>query len=64
MAEVRVVGEDGADRGADGCLFLVDRKKDMVITGGLNVYTSEVEQALDGIEGVGQVAVAGVPHPD
>lgn len=48
----------------DGYLFLVDRKKDMIITGGLNVYSTEVEQALVRLDGVGEVAVTGVPHPD
>ncbi|WGX96326.1 class I adenylate-forming enzyme family protein [Nocardioides sp. L-11A] len=48
----------------DGYLHLVDRKKDMIITGGLNVYSSEVEQVLARIPGVREVAVAGVPHPD
>lgn len=48
----------------DGYLHLVDRKKDMIVTGGLNVYSSEVEQAMAKIEGVRHVAVAGVPHPD
>lgn len=48
----------------DGYLYLVDRKKDMIITGGLNVYASEVEQALSTIEEVRDVAVIGIPHPD
>jgi fatty-acyl-CoA synthase len=49
---------------ADGYLHLVDRKKDMIITGGLNVYSSEVEQVIARLAGVKSVAVAGVPHPD
>ncbi|WP_205473629.1 class I adenylate-forming enzyme family protein [Nocardioides sp. SYSU D00038] len=48
----------------DGYLHLVDRKKDMIISGGLNVYSSEVEQVLAQLDGVKEVAVAGVPHPD
>lgn len=48
----------------DGYLYLVDRKKDMVITGGLNVYSSEVEQRMAAIRGVRDVAVVGIPHPD
>lgn len=48
----------------DGYLHLVDRKKDMIITGGLNVYSGEVEQALSRVDGVSEVAVTGVPHPD
>lgn len=48
----------------DGYLFLVDRKKDMIITGGLNVYSTEVEQALATIDGIAEISVTGVPHPD
>jgi long-chain acyl-CoA synthetase len=46
---------------ADGYLFLVDRLKDMVITGGENVYPAEVEAVLAAHPGVGEVAVIGVP---
>lgn len=42
-------------------LFLVDRKKDMIITGGENVYCAEVEAALYKYPGVSEVAVVGVP---
>ncbi len=48
----------------DGFLYLLDRKNDMVISGGMNVYTSEVEAAIVDVDGVQQVAVVGVPHPD
>jgi fatty-acyl-CoA synthase len=48
----------------EGYLFLVDRKKDMIITGGLNVYAGEVEQALASLDDVKEAAVVGVPHPD
>ncbi|HEY8478929.1 MAG TPA: AMP-binding protein [Spirillospora sp.] len=48
----------------DGYLYLVDRKKDMIITGGLNVYSTEVERALVRLPGVREAAVTGVPHPD
>ncbi len=44
-----------------GYLYLLDRKKDMVITGGENVYTSEVEAALYQHPGVHEAAVVGVP---
>ena len=44
-----------------GYLFLLDRKKDMVITGGENVYTSEVEATLYQHEAVHEAAVVGVP---
>ncbi len=45
----------------EGYLFVMDRKKEMVITGGENVYTSEVEAALYQHEGVHEAAVVGVP---
>ncbi|WP_420733904.1 AMP-binding protein [Brevibacterium luteolum] len=48
----------------DGYVYLVDRKKDMIITGGFNVYASEVEQALSALDLVQDVAVVGTPHPD
>ncbi|GAB3477008.1 long-chain-fatty-acid--CoA ligase [Nocardiopsis coralliicola] len=47
----------------DGYLYVVDRKKDMIISGGENIYCAEVEDALAGHPGVGEVAVVGVPHP-
>jgi len=46
---------------AQGYLFLVDRTKDMIVTGGENVYSTEVEQALAAHPAVAQVAVIGVP---
>ncbi|WP_339801299.1 AMP-binding protein [uncultured Marinobacter sp.] len=49
---------------ADGYLYLLDRKNDMIISGGMNVYTSEIENVLQPCEGVGQVAVVGLPDPD
>jgi acyl-CoA synthetase (AMP-forming)/AMP-acid ligase II len=48
----------------DGYLFLVDRAKDMVVTGGENVYCTEVENALASHPGVAQVAVIGIPHEE
>jgi malonyl-CoA/methylmalonyl-CoA synthetase len=48
----------------DGYLSIRGRKKDMIISGGLNVYPREVEQVLDGLQGVAESAVVGVPHPD
>jgi acyl-CoA synthetase (AMP-forming)/AMP-acid ligase II len=47
---------------ADGYITLVDRLKDMVITGGRNVYSVEVENALAGHPDILDVAVIGVPH--
>ena len=46
----------------EGYLFLVDRVKDMIITGGENVYSSEVESAISRMDGVEQVAIIGIPH--
>lgn len=46
---------------ADGYLYLVDRTKDMIVTGGENVYSTEVEQALAAHPALAQVAVIGVP---
>jgi acyl-CoA synthetase (AMP-forming)/AMP-acid ligase II len=48
-------------RDADGWVFIVDRKKDMIITGGFNVYPAEVEQALQSHPAVHDCAVFGVP---
>ncbi|MCU0513400.1 MAG: long-chain fatty acid--CoA ligase [Anaerolineae bacterium] len=45
----------------DGCIYIVDRYKDMYISGGENVYPAEVEQVLYQIAGVAEAAVIGVP---
>jgi len=50
-------------RDSDGYFFIVDRKKDMIISGGENVYPAEVEDALYQHPGVKEVAVIGVQHP-
>jgi malonyl-CoA/methylmalonyl-CoA synthetase len=49
---------------ADGYLQIVGRAKDLVITGGYNVYPKEVELLLDAVPGVVETAVIGLPHPD
>lgn len=46
---------------ADGDLFIYDRVKDMIVSGGENVYPAEVENAIDGHPDVSEVAVIGVP---
>ena len=46
----------------EGYLFLVDRVKDMIVSGGENVYSAEVESAISTHPVVGQVAVIGIPH--
>jgi fatty-acyl-CoA synthase/long-chain acyl-CoA synthetase len=48
----------------EGYVFLKDRKGDIVITGGLNVYCQEVEDVLGRHEQVRSVAVLGIPHED
>jgi fatty-acyl-CoA synthase len=45
-----------------GYFYIVDRKKDMIITGGFNVYSAEVEACLMSLPGVYECAVVGVPH--
>jgi fatty-acyl-CoA synthase len=45
----------------DGCLTVVDRKKDMIISGGENIYCAEVESALAGHPAIAEVAVIGAP---
>ena len=52
---------DMARRDKDGFYTLVDRKANMIITGGENVYPSEVEELIRLHEAVGEVAVIGVP---
>jgi long-chain acyl-CoA synthetase len=47
----------------EGYLYIVDRKKDMIISGGSNVYAREVEQALLAMDAIKEVAVIGLPHP-
>jgi malonyl-CoA/methylmalonyl-CoA synthetase len=49
---------------ADGYVTIVGRQKDLVITGGFNVYPKEVESLIDDLPGVLESAVIGVPHPD
>jgi len=55
---------DMAMRDADGYITIVGREKDLVITGGFNVYPKEIEGLIDDIPGVLESAVIGVPHPD
>ncbi len=55
---------DMATRDEDGFLFIVDRKKDMIIRGGYNVYPREIEEVLYEHPAVLEVAVVGVPHAE
>jgi len=49
---------------ATGRVSIVGRAKDMIISGGFNVYPKEIEDVLDAFPGIGESAVIGVPHPD
>ena len=48
----------------DGYVTIVGRAKDLIISGGLNVYPKEIEMLIDGIEGVVESAVFAIPHAD
>ena len=48
----------------NGYLWIVGRSKDLIISGGYNVYPKEVEAVIDAMDGVLESAVIGVPHPD
>jgi malonyl-CoA/methylmalonyl-CoA synthetase len=50
--------------GSNGYLTLIGRSKDLIISGGFNVYPAEIEGFLNELPGVGESAVIGVPHPD
>jgi acyl-CoA synthetase (AMP-forming)/AMP-acid ligase II len=63
-------GEDGALRTSDvgrvdqrGYVHIVDRARDLIISGGYNVYPADVERRLAGVPGVASLAVAGASHP-
>ncbi|MCF8485683.1 MAG: malonyl-CoA synthase [Rhodobacteraceae bacterium] len=55
---------DLATQDAQGYVTIVGRAKDLIITGGYNVYPKEVEEVLDEVPGVLESAVIGLPHPD
>ncbi len=65
-AEVRKFGwhhtGDVGKFDAEGYLYIVDRKKDMVVSGGFNVFTAEVEAAITELGQVRECAVIGIPH--
>jgi len=55
---------DLAQIDADGYVSIVGRQKDLIITGGFNVYPKEIESLIDNLPGVLESAVIGVAHPD
>jgi acyl-CoA synthetase (AMP-forming)/AMP-acid ligase II len=65
-AEIRTFGwhhtGDIGYRDADGYFYIVDRKKDMIISGGFNVFSGEVEAAIMAMPQVYECAVIGIPH--
>lgn len=60
----RFGGEAAGVQVPDDYVSIVGRDKDLIISGGFNVYPKEVEGVIDDIEGVEESAVVGVPHPD
>jgi malonyl-CoA/methylmalonyl-CoA synthetase len=58
------ISGDIATEDEAGYIRIVGRAKDLIISGGYNVYPKEVEMVIDAIEGVLESAVIGVPHPD
>ena len=58
------ISGDIATQDAAGYIRIVGRAKDLIISGGYNVYPKEVELVIDAIAGVAESAVIGVPHPD
>ncbi|MET3575059.1 class I adenylate-forming enzyme family protein [Bhargavaea ullalensis] len=48
----------------DGYIWVVDRKKDLIISGGVNIYPKEIEEAILSYPGMRETAVIGVPHPE
>ncbi len=55
---------DVGKRDADGYFTIVGRSKDLIISGGYNVYPAEIEGYINDMPGVAESAVIGVPHPD
>ena len=58
------ISGDMAQMDEEGRVTIVGREKDLVISGGLNIYPKEIEEAIDTLEGVSETAVIGVPHAD
>src|SRR5690606_37187347 len=58
------VGHFGMGDVPDNYLTIVGRSKDLIISGGYNVYPKEIELVIDALPGVNESAVIGVPHPD
>ncbi|MCD5322154.1 MULTISPECIES: class I adenylate-forming enzyme family protein [Pontibacillus] len=55
---------DVGKRDQDGFFWVIDRKKDLIISGGVNIFPKEIEEALLSHPSIADVAVVGIPHPD
>lgn len=55
--------DDIATQDEAGCVRIVGRSKNLIISGGYNIYPKEVELAIDALDGVLESAVVGLPHP-
>ncbi|MBN9618355.1 MAG: AMP-binding protein, partial [Actinobacteria bacterium] len=62
LVDGRIRTGDVGHLDAAGYLYVTDRAKDMIVSGGMNVYPAEVEAALTGLPGLREIAVIGVPH--
>jgi malonyl-CoA/methylmalonyl-CoA synthetase len=58
------ISGDLAEIAEDGRVAIVGRAKDLIISGGFNVYPKEIEDEINAMPGVGEAAVIGLPHPD
>lgn len=58
------ISGDLATQAQDGRITIVGRSKDLIISGGYNIYPKEIEQVLNDLDGIDESAVIGVPHPD
>ena len=63
LADFHTVG-DIAYRDEEGFYFICDRKKDMIISGGMNIYPAEIEAVLEGHEKIYEAAVFGIPSEE
>ncbi|GAF19259.1 LOW QUALITY PROTEIN: long-chain-fatty-acid-CoA ligase [Bacillus sp. JCM 19046] len=55
---------DLARRDQDGYIYVVDRKRDVIISGGVNIYPKEIEDVLVTYDSIQEAAIIGIPHPE
>ena len=63
LADGSILTRDMGHVDEEGYVFLADRKEDLIISGGYNVWPAELENVIDAMPGVREVCVVGVPHP-